>query len=358
MGRKKTKLTPKANSELALSSFHARFKQLEKDHEWLLKQIKRKRTELTNFLEEMRSIAVEILQRSRPFHERLVELDREIHSLFEEIFATRKLGKQSRKKVEKVYRMLQMMDVISAKRDESEEDEEDLEEDPTEEDFFGNDEDDSDFNSRFNSDRFDGEDNVPPKQDDSDLKQMRRTFLRLAATFHPDKVSNNENQQDYEEIMKEVNRAYEEGDMARLLEIERQYQIDKSINLDNASKSEMERQCDRLEIDNKLLANQYENIKSELRWMRRTSEGEMVKEYRSLVRQGFDPIEEVTSMAEHQIQQVEAVRDFVADFRDRKISIKDFLKGPSFAREPTEEEIQEIMEELFSAGVTIRIRDH
>ncbi len=348
MARKKTKPAPKANSELALSSDRARFEQLEKDHEWLLKQIKRKRTELTNFLEQMRSIAVEILQRSRPFHERLVELDREIHSLFEEIFTTRNLGKQSRKKVEKVYRMLQMMDVISAKQDESEED---LEENSTEEDFFGNEE-------SFNSDRFGGEDNVPPNQDDSsDLKEMRRTFLRLAATFHPDKVSNNENRQDYEEIMKEVNRAYEEGDMARLLEIERQYQIDKSINLDNASKSEIERQCDRLEIDNKLLANQYENIKSELRWMRRTSEGEMVKEYRSLVRQGFDPIEEVTSMAEHQIEQVEAVRDFVADFRDRKMSIKDFVKGPSFGQEPTEEEIQEIMEELFSGGIAIRISD-
>lgn len=357
MARKKTKPAPKANSELALSSFHARFEELEKDHQWLLKQIKRKRTELTNFLEQMRSIAVEIVQRSRPFHEQLVELDREIHSLFEEIFTTRKLGKQSRQKVEKVYRMLQMMNVISAKQDEGEED---LEEDSTEEDFYDS-EDESDFNSKFNSDGFNQEDNIPPNHDDSnassDLKEMRRTFLRLAATFHPDKVSNNENQQDYEEIMKEINRAYEEGDMARLLEIERQYELDKSINLDNASKSEIERQCDRLEIDNKLLANQYENIKSELRWMRRTPEGEMVKEYRSLVRQGFDPIEEVTSMAESQIEQVERVRDFVADFRDKKMTIKDFLKGPSFGQEPTEEEIQEMMEELFSGGITIRISD-
>lgn len=76
------------------------------------------------------------------------------------------------------------------------------------------------------------------------------TFLRLASIFHPDKVTNQENQEDYAEIMKEINRADQEGDMARLLEIERQHQLNKSINLENASNSEIERQCDRLEMDN------------------------------------------------------------------------------------------------------------
>lgn len=348
MARKKTETSSQANAELALSSFHARFEQLDKDHQWLLKQIKRKRTELTNFLEQMRSVALEIVRRSQPYHQRLVELDREIHALFEEIFNTRKLGKQSRKKVEKVYRMLQMMGAISPKQDE---DREDLEEDSTEEEFSGTDtEHDSDFNSEFNSDRFDREDNAPPNHEksnaSSDLKQMRRSFLRLASIFHPDKVTDRDNKEDYEEIMKEVNRAYEEGDMARLLEIERQYELDKSINIENASSSEIERQCDRLEIDNKLLENQYENIKSELRWMRRTPEGEMVKEYRSLVREGFDPIQEMVAAAEQHIKEVEEVRNFVADFRHKKITIKDFLKGPSFGKQRSEEELQEMMEEL------------
>ena len=348
MARKKTKQAPQANSELALSSFHDRFEQLEQEHQWLLKQIKRKRTELTNFLEQMRSIALEIVQRTQPLHQRLVELDGEIHALFEEIFTKRKFGKQSRQKIEKVYRMLQMMGAISPKDDE---DWEDLEEDSTEEEFPRPDtENDSGFNSDFNSDRFDREDNAPPNHEKSnaspDLKQMRRSFLRLAAIFHPDKVTNEENKEDYEEIMKEINRAYEEGDMARLLELERQYELDKSINIENASSSEIERQCDRLEMDNKMLKNQYENIKSELRWMRRTSEGEMVKEYRSLVREGFDPIQEMVAAAEKHIKEMEELRNFVADFRDKKVTIKDFLKGPSVGKQTSEEELQEIMEEL------------
>lgn len=344
MTRKKTKPAAETNSELAFSSFHARFEELNKDHQWLLKQIKRKRTELSNFMEQMRSIAVEIFQRSQPLHQTLVKLDAEIHSLFEEIFATRKFGKQSRKKIEKVYRMLQLMGVISSIQDE---DEEDLEEDSAEEEIpqecSGN---DSDFNYEFDSDRFEGEDNLPPDGNNSNasphLKQMRRTFLRLAEIFHPDKVTNHENQEDYEEIMKEVNRAYEEGDMARLLEIERQYELEKSINLDTAFESEIERKCARLELDNQSLKTQYENIKSELRWMRRTREGEMVKEYRSLVREGFDPIEEAIAAAEHQIKEVEEIRNFVADFRDKKITIEDFLKGPS-GQKTREEQIKEML---------------
>ena len=352
----KTAPAPQTSSELALSSFHIRFEELEKDHQWLLKQIKRKQKELTNFLEQMREIAIEIAQQSRPFHERILELDGEIHSMFEEIFTTRKLGKQSRKKVEEVYKMLQMMGVISPKYDEVEED---LEEDSTE-DEFGDDDEDFNFNSEFNSDRVNEEDNVPPDHNNSsvssDLKEMRRTFLRLAEVFHPDKVSDGEVKGDYEEIMKEVNRAYQEGDMARLLEIERQYDLDKAVNIGDSSRSEIERKCDRLEMHNQLLKTQYENIKSELRWMRRTPEGEMVKEYRSLVRDGFDPIKIVVSTAEEHVKKVEEMRDFVADFRDKKITIKDFLKGPSFGRKPTEEEIQEMMEELFS-GIVIHMDD-
>ncbi|MBP0017694.1 MAG: J domain-containing protein [Cyanobacteria bacterium SBLK] len=326
MSRKKSKPIPKVNHEIALSSFHFRFEELEKDHQWLLKQIKRKRKELTNFLEQMKEIAVEVSRRSRPFHEQLIELDREIHAVFEEIFTTRKFGKQSRKKIEKVYRMLQMMGLISPKRLEHPENEDEIDN----EEFYQSDDDREEFNDDFNSGNSDREDNSPPEHQNSheDLQQMRQSFLRLASIFHPDKVTDGEKKEDYEEIMKEVNRAYEEGDMARLLELERQYELEKSINLDNASGSEIERQCDRLEKNNQMLKVQYESIKSELRWMRRTPEGEMVKEYRSLVRQGFDPIEEIVAEAKNHIEEVEEIRDFVADFRDKKMSIKDFVRGP------------------------------
>lgn len=351
MNQKKKKTTSPVEQtryELGQSSFHARFEELEKDHQWLLKQIKRKRTELTNFLTQMRSIATDIFQRSRPFHEKLIELDQEIHSIFEEILTKRKFNKKSRFEVENVYKILQIIGVISPKDDEDDENDEDLDENDKQEDFSDH---DTDFNEQeFYSQEFDPEDNPPPPQENAntsaDLKQMRQSFLRLASIFHPDKVSNQENKEDYAEIMKEINRAYEEGDMARLLEIERQYHLENKIDLKNASNSEIEKQCDRMAMDNQILATQYENIKAELRWMRRTPEGEMVKEYRSLVRQGYDPIESVIAESEHHLNKVEQVRNFVADFRDRKITLKEFIKGPTFSRNVSAEYLEDMLDDI------------
>lgn len=52
-------------------------------------------------------------------------------------------------------------------------------------------------------------------------RDLRKIFLKLADKFHPDKASDNETRVFYTEIMKEINIAYQSGDLARLLEIER-----------------------------------------------------------------------------------------------------------------------------------------
>ena len=88
---------------LALSQLHIRLEFLEKEHKSLLKQIKRKRTELNNFVEQMRSLATEIFHQATPHFQKMAELDRDIHALFDEIFTTRKFGKQTIKNIEAVY---------------------------------------------------------------------------------------------------------------------------------------------------------------------------------------------------------------------------------------------------------------
>ncbi len=172
---------------------------------------------------------------------------------------------------------------------------------------------------------------------------MRQTFLKLASLFHPDKVTDTEQQIYHNEIMKEVNRAYEEGDVARLLEIERQHHLQENIELKNSGKSEMERLCLQRERDNELLATQYENLKRELRIARSSPEGEMVKEYRAAKKQGLDAVAEMVSELKAELQSLENIRDFVRDFRDKKITIKEFLAGPGSTDDIPEEEILEMI---------------
>ena len=332
------------NYSLGLSAFHERLRSLETEHEWLLKQIQRKRKELKKFLDEMRSIATEIFTQSTPLYQKMMEVDAEIHSLFEQILSTKKFGKKNKKNINEIYQSLQYGGIISPQFSDEDEDEE-------LDDMFDNefDEDSDDF---FNENTGYYQGNNPSEFDtesaykSSEARQIRQTFLKLASLFHPDKVTDEETQMRHNEIMKEVNRAYQEGDIARLLELEKQHHLEEDFDLNNSTKSEVEKQCQRREKDNELLKTQYENIKRELRLARNTPEGEIVKDYRSCKRSGIDPIKEVLSQLEEQIETIESIRDFVKSFRDKKITLKEFLKGPRFFSNNDSSDQEEILKML------------
>ena len=134
---------PAASSDgLAISDLRIRLEYLERDNEKLLKQIEKKRTELSNLLDRIREIGVEVAQRTAPIMQQLLDLDGKIHAIFTEIFNGRKLGKQSRKSIEKIYYTLQVSGLISPSghldrdADDSDEDAADGD-DWDEEDFFG-----------------------------------------------------------------------------------------------------------------------------------------------------------------------------------------------------------------------------
>ena len=335
-----------ANS-LALSSFHIRLEALEKEHQWLLKQIKKKRTEQKNFLEQMRSVATEIHSRCTPCFQEMASLDEEIHSVFDEILTKGQLGKQTRKNIEQVYRSLQVAGIISLKFNPSEDD--------TLEDFFEMEEEENNFSDSKNeeSDTYEGsEQQYQQTQPDfssatrnRESKKIRQTFLRLAEIFHPDKVTDSDIQMHHTEIMKEINKAYQDGDLARLLEIERLHQVEESFSIN--SEDDLTRQCNKLEQHNEFLKNQYENLKGELRLAKNTNEGQMVSGYRKAVKEGIDPITQTVEQIESEIEVISSICNFIKDFRDKKITIKDFLAGPPVLQQRNQDIIDELFEEMF-----------
>ncbi|MFN6566384.1 J domain-containing protein [Dendronalium sp. ChiSLP03b] len=336
---------------LALSSYHIRLEALEKEHQWLLKQIKRKRTELNNFVEQMRSLATEIFHRCTPSFEKLVDIDREIHTLFDEIFSTRKFGKQTKKDVEGIYHSLQLAGIISPKIEQEDEDTEldELFETNEQENNFSQEETDKRY--QYQQTQQDIESPIVNKNDSS--RKVRQTFLRLAEIFHPDKVTDGETQMRHTEIMKEINKAYQEGDFARLLEIERQHQVGENININN--EDDLTRKCTRLEQENEFLKTQYETLKRELRLVKNTPEGEMVSDCRKAARAGIDPMDQMLKQVEAQIQVISSIRNFVQDFREQKITIKEFLRGPEVLRSLNREIMEDLLEQMFDElGVIVR----
>jgi hypothetical protein len=337
MPRKTKTASPTIATPLALSDLHLKLAGLEKEHQSLLKQIKKKRTELNNFVEKMRSLATEVFHRVNPNMKTMAELDTEIHALFTEILTTRKLGKKTQKKIESLYRSLQMEGIISYKPIDEDDDEE-LDELFEENEFQEN----HQRRRQFWESERDSESPSGGRTDES--RKIRQTFLRLAEIFHPDKVKDNETQMSHTEIMKEINKAYQEGDLARLLEIERQYEVGEAI--DNNSEDDLSRRCKNIEQHNQILKTQYEKLKQELKLAKNTPEGSMVADYKKAAKQGFDPIELMLETIQSQTKIVAEIRDFVKDFKDKKITVKEFLAGPESLSSMQEDMMEQLMERI------------
>jgi hypothetical protein len=340
MARKNSPVSPSTTTSLSLSNLHIQLDALEKEHQSLLKQIKRKRTEVKNFVEQMRSLATEIFHRATPSFDKIKEIDQEIHALFAVIFANKKLGKQTRKNIEVVYHKLQLTGIISPKSFREEEDQE------LDQLFENSPQENNQSQERPQL----WESSSGARTDES--KKVRQTFLKLAEIFHPDKVTDNETQMSHTEVMKEINKAYQEGDLARLLEIERQYQVGESIDM--SSENDLTRRCKIVEQQNEILKTQYENLKRELRMAKNTPEGTMVSDFRKANKQGIDAIDLMLKTLEFQIDAISGIRDFVKDFQERKITIQDFLNGPSTLgsskQDMMEEMLYEMLEKLGEIG--------
>jgi predicted nuclease with TOPRIM domain len=322
---------------LAPSDLRLRLEALERDNEKLLKKIEKKRSELNNLIEKIREISVEISQRSAPIFQQLLELDEKIHAVFTEIFNGRKLGQKTRKDIEKVYYMLQVSGLISTKDIDdddvgSKSNEEDDEWDA--EDFFG----------RQRRSSFDSEPEAP-QVDPDELKKIRKIFLKLANVFHPDKMLDDDDREYRTEIMKEINQAYKAGDLAKLLAIEKKHDMGETIDRDN--ENDLVRRCAQIEQENEVLNSQFANLKEEVRQTKNTQEGAIVTEYKKMTKHGLDPIGEMMAETESQIKIITEMYQFVANFRDRKITVKDFLKGPSFLQQPSPDDLlMELLERI------------
>ncbi|MEA5575428.1 J domain-containing protein [Anabaena sp. UHCC 0451] len=350
MPRKSKSASPASPSTtLALSDLHIHLAALEKEHQSILKQIKKKRTELNNFVEQMRSLATNVFQKASPCFQKMSELDQEIHALFKEILTTRKLSKQTQQKIESLYMNLQMGGIISPKsiREQEEDDDIDLDE------LFENPETDNNHQNRHQYWDSQQETQSTSASRTEDSRKVRQTFLKLAEIFHPDKVQDSETHKSHTEIMKEINKAYQEGDLARLLEIERQHQLGE--NIDNNSEDDLTRRCTSLEQQNEILKNQYEKLKKELRLAKNTPEGTMVSDSRKAAKHGVDSIGLMIEQLESQIEVVVDIRDFIKNFREKKITIKEFLEGPPSLRFSREEMMEELLEEMMEelGGVII-----
>lgn len=302
-------------TELGLSDLRLRLNFLTKENEKFLSQIEKNRAELDNLNNSIEEISIQITQRSAPFRQRILELDRQIHNVFKEIFAARKLGKKPRKDIQTIYYNLQSDGFITPNSSQ-----------------FDADIPESD-NSKSSSNWDNDQERSPQKSiedisklDREELKKIRQIFLRLAEVFHPDKVTDEAKREYCTEVMKEINQAYQNGDLAKLLAIEKQQDLNEIINRD--SNDDLMRECAKVDAENAFLKNQLSNLKLQLKLTKNTPQGQITANFRRITKYGGDPIGTALVEMEAQIEIIEQLHKLAIAFRDRRITIKEFLQGP------------------------------
>jgi len=154
---------------------------------------------------------------------------------------------------------------------------------------------------------------------------LRSLFRKLALALHPDKVQDPAERATLTTVMKEVTRAYELGDVARLVELERSW-------LAAPVPCEPEQDIER-ELQALLQANQ------ELRCQLRTLSAEL-KSLRDSVAVAFGPPRGARSRAaegaqdwmlselERELTEMKLLRDFARAFLNGDMSLAEFLLGP------------------------------
>lgn len=167
---------------------------------------------------------------------------------------------------------------------------------------------------------------VPSRPRPAERGVLRGLFRKLVEALHPDKVQDDDAKARRTEVMKQVTVAYQDGDLARLVEIERAWASSEAAPPDDGDEA-IDRQVAARERTNAELRTQLRSLERELRALRASAEGKLAKEVQ---RHGDgDYLTPIAAEADEELRSMRQVRDFIRAFRDGQISLEELLDGPS-----------------------------
>jgi len=165
-----------------------------------------------------------------------------------------------------------------------------------------------------------------------DAGTLRSLFRRLAIALHPDKVRDVTQCATFTAVMKEVTCAYESGDLARLLELERTWLASMPC-AERDVDADLARRTAELLRANTELRRQLRGLSAELKGLKQSipSTGDR--------RGARGPIDfaavadQIIDEMRAELSRLEAMRDFSASFLRGDLTIDEFLLGPPMGDE-------------------------
>ncbi len=183
-----------------------------------------------------------------------------------------------------------------------------------------------------------------PKPKDQGPCLLRSLFRRLAVALHPDKVQDAEQRASLTAVMKEVTRAYELGDVARLVELERSW-------LAAPSRCEPEqdlvRNTELMVQANQELRRQLRELNAELKSLRDSVAAAAGAPRGGRSRNGEHSQDWLLSELERELSEVQTLRDFARGFLTGEVSLSEFLLGPAYGFDDPLERSEQFLSDAF-----------
>jgi hypothetical protein len=322
-------------SALALhkSPAQLRLEALEQEHERLLREITKKRATRELVEDQARDAASAIAAKVGPLREAFTTTLRELKSLFQALLGEDShLSKRDRARVRRFYARL-LPDLASEPDDEGR--------------VAG------DVDPAASSDSWH---EAAPEDDGSEAGYsaskpseksaglLRSLFRKLAIALHPDKVQDEKERETLTRVMKEVTHAYESGDVARLVEIERTWLAQAPVP---DRESDVARRIADLLSANKELRRQLRSLTAEVKEIKASVPGMQPRR-----RRGGPPrseLDEMLGQMERELGELRSLRDFAQRFADGEINVTEFLLGPELLHADDDDPFDQMLAEVLDA---------
>jgi hypothetical protein len=184
-----------------------------------------------------------------------------------------------------------------------------------------------------------------PKPKDQGPCLLRSLFRRLALALHPDKVQDAEQRSSLTAVMKEVTRAYELGDVARLVELERSWLAAPSPC---EPEEDITRSTEQMVQANQELRRQLRELSAELKALRDSVAGALGPARGARGRSSESSPDWLLGELERELAEVKTLRDFARGFLTGDVSLSEFLLGPTSGFDDPLDRSEQFLADAFS----------
>jgi hypothetical protein len=307
---------------------------LQKEHERLLREIQKRKAARVLAEQAAREAATTFALRVDPLRAAFFETLKELRAIFARLLSPEgRLNKRDRARVRRLYQSL-MPDFVD-ERDDGAGEPDDFEPGP----FSG-----PPREPASDQRAFDPEFSAP-RPAEKGAAVLRAVFRRLAIALHPDKVQDAEQKEQRTAVMKDVTRAYEVGDVARLLEIEKSWLAEAPLADDAGG---LLRRIAGLLGANTELRKQLRALTAELKGLKQWAPPapQRGRRRRGSAASETSETDRLVRELENEVAKVRSLRDFAQRFADGQMHVDEFVRGPAPAGPSSEDELLELLAQI------------